>query len=71
MLLLLTVKAKTKAQLQMAVYQIGSMATNRYEKILQWFRSDFFYFKILIKNRPTYLNKNLNTVKRETELKKG
>ena len=28
-------------------------------------------FKILIKNRPTYLNKNLNTVKRETELKKG
>ena len=49
MLLLLTVKAKTKAQLQMAVYQIGSMATNTYEKILQWFRSDFFYFKILIK----------------------
>lgn len=28
MLLLLTVKAKTKAQLQMAVYQIGSMATD-------------------------------------------
>lgn len=28
-------------------------------------------FKILIKNRLKYLNKNLNTVKRETELKKG
>ena len=24
-------------------------------------------FKILIKNRPTYLNKNLNTVKRRAE----
>lgn len=49
MLVLLTVKAKTKVQLQMAVYHIGSMTTNRYEKILQWFKSGFFYFKVLIK----------------------